>query len=346
MNPTIYIKPLLLNCLTKTGISKIFYPLMKRRAIIFNLHRFQDPERQVSGQDPKRLHQTLSYLRKHKFELISIPELIKRLAEGEPPLKRVIAFTMDDGYLEQATIAAPIFAEFDCPVTIFLSSGFLDRKIWFWWDQIEYIFNHTKREIFSITFDNKTRKYLLSNNKARTTALWDCTESCKQVSEEHKKEVIHRLAAINEIELPKSPPREYQPLSWELVRQWEKRGVTFGPHTITHPILSKTSNYQSHKEIEGSWVRLCEEINNPIPVFCYPNGGPHDYGEREFDTLHQLNFKGAVLGQSGHVEQTTYHKEKNSKFKIKRLIFPTKQCDLVQDISGIYRLRQMLRMKS
>ena len=62
------------------------------------------------------------------------------LSGDGPPLNRAVAFTIDDGYVEQATVAAPVFAEFDCPVTTFVTSGFLDRALWFWWDQIEYVF--------------------------------------------------------------------------------------------------------------------------------------------------------------------------------------------------------------
>ena len=32
-----------------------------------------------------------------------------------------VVFTMDDGYFDQATVGGAIFAEFDCPVTTFVS---------------------------------------------------------------------------------------------------------------------------------------------------------------------------------------------------------------------------------
>ena len=52
---------------------------------------------------------------------------------------RAIAFTVDDGYQDVAQVAAEIFLEYDCPLSIFLTTGFIDGHLWHWWDQIEFI---------------------------------------------------------------------------------------------------------------------------------------------------------------------------------------------------------------
>src|SRR5689334_9960024 len=97
-------------------------------ATIFMAHRFCVPELGISGHDPQNLRAILSQLRRRRYDLISIEEIFRRLREREP-LERAVAFTIDDGYYDVGQIAAPIFADFDCPVTVFVITDFLDGKI-------------------------------------------------------------------------------------------------------------------------------------------------------------------------------------------------------------------------
>ena len=113
-------------------------------ATIFMAHRFCVPELGISGHDPQNLRRILAQLRKRRYDLISIGEMFRRLRDGEP-VKRAVAFTIDDGYYDAGQVAAPIFADFDCPATVFAVTDFLDGKMWMWWDKIAYIFTETKR---------------------------------------------------------------------------------------------------------------------------------------------------------------------------------------------------------
>jgi hypothetical protein len=114
-------------------------------APIFMLHRFRDVEAGNGGHDPQVLRANLSWLRAKNFSLLSLTELLDRLAEGAP-IKRAISFTVDDGYADFAHVAAPVFAEFDCPVTVFVTSGFLDGQHWCWWDRVAVALTALRRE--------------------------------------------------------------------------------------------------------------------------------------------------------------------------------------------------------
>ena len=105
------------------------------QATVFMAHRFSAPDVGLAAQDPRALRRTLAELRKRRYNLISIEELFRRLRENEP-VRRAVAFTLDDGYFDQGEIAGPIFAEFDCPATIFTVSDFIDGKMWLWWDRM------------------------------------------------------------------------------------------------------------------------------------------------------------------------------------------------------------------
>src|SRR5205814_226357 len=89
----------------------------------------------------EELRTTLEYLRAQGFYFLSIDELINSLRERRPLPRRAVAFTVDDGYFDFAERGARVFAEFDCPVSMFLVTGFLDGELWLWWDKVRYLFS-------------------------------------------------------------------------------------------------------------------------------------------------------------------------------------------------------------
>jgi len=117
------LKRLLLATLTAKPFSGIWAPFKRGRGTIFMLHRFTDHDLGSTGHDPSLLRSALAYLRRERYELVSLTELFRRLGEGASRVDRAVAFTMDDGYLDQATVAGQIFADFDCPATTFVTTG-------------------------------------------------------------------------------------------------------------------------------------------------------------------------------------------------------------------------------
>ena len=114
------IRPLLIRATHLPGIASIWRLLLDNRGTIFVLHRFHDEEFGTPGHDPASVRRLLAFLRRERFEILSLRELFRRLEDLDDPLRGAVAFTIDDGYIDQATIGAPIFGEFDCPATIFV----------------------------------------------------------------------------------------------------------------------------------------------------------------------------------------------------------------------------------
>jgi peptidoglycan/xylan/chitin deacetylase (PgdA/CDA1 family) len=337
------LKRLLLATLTGRRVSRVWAPFMRGRGTIFMLHRFTDPELGTSGHDPALLRAALAYLRRERYDLVSLTELFRRLSEATPTLDRAIAFTIDDGYMDQATVAGEIFADFDCPVTTFVTTGFLDGKLWFWWDQIEYVFRHTERPVVEVDLNAVPLHYRRDAATGYGEAQADFTERCKQVPEREKLAGIRRLAREAEVELPRTPPMGYAPMSWNHARALEQRGMTFGPHTVTHPVLARATADQSRDEIEHSWRRLQTETTRPVPIFCYPNGQPSDYGDREIAFLRTLGFAGAVVGTNGYAESQAIAANPEELFRVQRFGYPNDPRAFRQCASGLERVNQLVR---
>src|SRR4051812_16710333 len=70
---------------TLPGIRTLIQPMMRDCAIIFMLHRLQDPENgREEGLDPAVLRRTLEQLRRDKVRILSLLELIHAIEDGEP----------------------------------------------------------------------------------------------------------------------------------------------------------------------------------------------------------------------------------------------------------------------
>lgn len=315
-----------------------------RRGIgtVFMLHRLADPETGAVGADPRELRRTLEFLRKRGYRLVSIQELFEALRNGDPSTDLGAAFTLDDGYREQATVAGPIFAEFDCPATVFVTTGFLDGDLWQWWDKIEHLFRTSPRRALSIEFAGAGLQYSLSTEAERQAARDDFTARCKRVPEAEKLAAIARLAAQADVELPLRAPEEYQAMTWEDVRAWEGRGLSFGAHTKTHPILSNTGDAQCAEEILGSLARLRQQARQPSPVFCYPNGGPEDVGPREYRHVQEAGFSGALTTSIGYASAREFRSRPENPYLVRRFPYPEDSRVAALFASGADRLRRGL----
>ena len=331
------------NLLMFPGIHAIRGIALRNCATVFMLHRFRHPARGIDGFEPSELRQGLEYLRRKNYELVPLTVIFDRLVKGEPPLHGAVAFTIDDGYVDQAEIASVVFAEFDCHVTTFLATGFVDGHLWFWWDKIEFILAHTKRRSLRVSLGDRWLEYRWESLQERQGVQANLTEQCKLVGDSDKHRAIAALASEADVSLPDVPPGQYAPMSWEQARGCERRGMTFGPHTVTHPILSRTSDSQSAEEIRASWRRVSDEVRSPVPIFCYPNGGWRDFGSRETKTLGEAGLLGAVVGEPGYADQTVLSLEEAGPYKVRRFGFPETVPRIVQYVSGVERVKQRLR---
>ncbi|MEO8623417.1 MAG: polysaccharide deacetylase family protein, partial [bacterium] len=136
------LKSRILDVLTHPALDPMLRPLRRGLGTILTLHRFERDETNDSMTSVGALRAQLAYLRKQHYSLVSLSSLVSELAAHRAPPRNAIAFTVDDGYADFRDLAAPVFAEFDCPVTVFATTGPIDRTMWFWWDRIEYAFDN------------------------------------------------------------------------------------------------------------------------------------------------------------------------------------------------------------
>ncbi len=283
------------------GVQWMLRPAGHGRATVLMMHRFTDPEAGIRGHDPGLLRRRLAFLRRNRYPLLSIDEVCQRLVQERPLPARTVVFTVDDGYADLARVAAPVFAEFDCPVTIFPVTGFLDREVWLWWDRVEHVFLQTRRSSATIDFGRGPEGYAWWSREDRKAVARRVSARLKRLSRKQRAQVTDRLATELEVDLSGCPPPRYEPMTWDDVRYWSQRGMIVGSHTETHPILTQDTEHEVRKEIESSRDRILEEVGKVSGVFCYPDGTPGSYSDRERRLLKQAGFIAALTSIQGYV---------------------------------------------
>lgn len=272
---------------------------LRHSATIFMMHRFEDPSVGVTGHSARVLRSHLSFLRRNRYNVASLRDLVENLESGEPPRPRTVVFTVDDGYADFARVAAPIFAEFDCPATTFLVTDFIDGSAMLWYDSVRYLLGDSSSASHDLRVGQASWRIEWSNPSERESKIGVLLERLKRVPTTAVSAMIEELPGITGRILPTAPPERFAAMSWSEVRHWSSRGMNFGPHSLSHPVLSRTTDSRSRSEVLGSWSRLSTEVPAAVPIFCYPNGTPRDFTDRERIFVKESGMKAAVSATGG-----------------------------------------------
>lgn len=326
---------------TAPGMRRLWQPWYEGSAPILMYHRFASLSIGNRGFALKELRRQLALLRRRRHTVLPLTELLERAERGARDLHRCLAITVDDGYADFEE-AADVFDEFDCPTTVFLTTGFLDGNAWMWWDRVEHAFLGTKQTACDFTVAGEQVRSALRTVESRLQTAEFCFEILKRPPTEQKLAEVVRIEEMLGVDVAASPTINYQALSWEQVRALELRGHRFGPHTVTHPILARSGSDAARREIERSWTRLTEEVQYPVPVFCYPNGDVTSFGEREEEVLREIGLRWAVTTERGYLRKPH---GPSGQWRVPRFSAPETSLDLQQVITGFEAVKRVVRGK-
>jgi peptidoglycan/xylan/chitin deacetylase (PgdA/CDA1 family) len=317
-------------------------PFASGVASVLMLHRFTETAAE-RGHQVSLLREQLATLRRKRYRLIPLSQLLVELDEPGRRLPPTVIFTVDDGYADFAALAAPVFAEFDCPVTVFLVTGFVDGADWLWWDRVRCAFERGKRKTCVVAAGGETLSYRWETTTDARTCASDLAVRLERVDDAERRAVVDALPAALEADVPERPTHEYAPLRWDDVRALGRGGnVTFGPHTVSHPILAQSTSDALDFEIAESWRRVREETDACTPIFCYPNGQDYAVGEREHAAVAGSGLTGAVTTVPTYARAASRDSE-SWRYRVPRFACPEEHLAFWSIVSGIERIKAPIR---
>jgi peptidoglycan/xylan/chitin deacetylase (PgdA/CDA1 family) len=105
-----------------------FFWLSPRYTVpILMYHRIGDEQGSFSV-SPKNFTRQMEFLKKFKYRVISLEELVRSIREKKYIPKNSVVITFDDGYRNNFIYAYPVLKKLNFPATVFLISDFIDTK--------------------------------------------------------------------------------------------------------------------------------------------------------------------------------------------------------------------------
>lgn len=215
-----------------------------------------------------------------RFEIVPLAEIERLAASGAAPKRPICAITFDDGYRNNYRNAFPILRAMKLPATIFVTTGFIDRREPLWPDRLEYAVNKSRVDVLVVPWPEGERRYSVKTVGEKIVVDQEIRERLKRFPDSERIAILDALVQASGAELGEVLEREedYCPLTWEEVREMAGAGITIGAHTVNHPILSRLAAGEQAKEIRESAERI-RAVVGTCRHFAYPNGQPGDWNE-------------------------------------------------------------------
>ncbi|MEZ5525867.1 MAG: polysaccharide deacetylase family protein [Pseudomonadales bacterium] len=240
--------------------------------------------------DLNRFRQHMSWIA-NSYRVIPLSEAIQKLANGTLE-KGCACITFDDGYRNNATVAASVLNEFGFNATFFCTSAYLDGDM-MWNDKVIEAIRHWPHQRLSLepleitdlpvgTVEEKRSASLTVLNKLKYAEFSD-----------------RKIIADGLLKQSAASP-ERMMMNAEEILQLKGKGMTIGGHTHEHPILARLQPEQAAWQIQQNKELLENIIDEPIDLFAYPNGKPGvDYCQEHLQMVRDAGYRAAMSTSPG-----------------------------------------------
>lgn len=225
--------------------------------------------------------------------VLPVREALRALKDAESFERPLVSVTFDDGYADNAELAAPILEANGLRGTFFVTSGFVESGEPMWFDRAADAWGR---------LGNEGRQALAGQLRGMTPALespdgepdirwW--MEGLKRTEPARRMDLVRQAETSAEGEID---AELYCPMTREQLAALHERGHEIASHTVTHPILPQLDDNDLREELERSAAQLSEWTGSEVAGVCYPNG---DFDPRVAEAAAAANYAYACTTRAG-----------------------------------------------
>ena len=273
--------------------------------------------------DPHRLgvvaddfRSQMAHVRDH-YVVLPLADLADAVRTGSAP-PNTVAVTLDDGYLDNHTVASPILSELGVPATFFVTTEHLrvgrrgrpdrpgrprrphDNDYEFWWDALsDYLLGpHPDRpDELRLDLPGGGRRFTTRTDPERRQTHDDLYHVLNGVSVEQKDQVMEALQRwCGRIE-PTDPTRRRMN-SAEVTQLARRPGHAVGAHTVRHLMLPSQPADVQRAEMAESKATLEALVDADVSAFAYPFGA---FDDAVIENVRTTGFRAAVTCEEAAV---------------------------------------------
>lgn len=281
---------------------------LRAGALILVYHRVASSATNAAGLSlsPARFAEHLEVLRRY-FEPLALGDL---LARGRRLRRPAVAVTFDDGYADNLREARPLLERYDVPATIFVTSGQLGGRE-FWWDELERLVVHDAplparlpETLPAVNIPPGPSPATAAGADERTELFWEIHRRLMPLAEDARRGALDALA--DWAGAAAGAPARHPTLSEnELVRLADGRLIEIGAHSVTHPVLASLPQERQRAEIVGSKQRLEAILGRTVDRFAYPHGDPEHFTRETAVLVREAGFRSACANRRGAVDASS-----------------------------------------
>jgi len=278
--------------------------------------------------NPSVFAKQMKHLKKH-YNVISIDECVEALQEKRRLDSYSVVIAFDDGYVSQYQYAFPILKKMRINAIFFINASFVGTNNLFWWEELEYMLMHCRKDNITIQMDRQEMVFELKSYTLKKQACQMAATIFKKIDSNHGSKLLSLFREATEIKVSdvKTYVENYRCLNQEMIKEMLNTGMRIGSHTVSHVILANETYETQKEEIENSIKYL--DTSKPLH-FSYPNGDFGDFNSDTVQILKSCNFQTGLTAIPGFVNKG------DDLYRLKRWVAESDFLEFVCDISGLH----------
>jgi peptidoglycan/xylan/chitin deacetylase (PgdA/CDA1 family) len=246
-------------------------------------------------------------LLKQNYEVIS-PADFRGWCEGKLTLSpHAVLITCDDGLQNVVTDMLPVLQECSARCLFFITATSLeDTRSMLWYEELYLMFLSSPAS-FAFQMPDIQLEVNVGPTRSKHGEWWQLVKQLSRIGRERRQEILLRIQLQlglantwkSQYAGATAGARRFYLLSASEVRELSAAGMTLGAHTISHPILSETSEELARHEISHSRTQLASVTGQEVWAFAYPFGDPASVGARDLHLAEQAGFSCAFMNAGG-----------------------------------------------
>src|SRR5271166_5934474 len=257
---------------------------------------------------PRRVFaEQMRYIKRH-YRVVSLRQMTEELEDPKAQGQSVVV-TFDDGYLGTYTDAFPVLKDYAIPATVYLIAGAVESGKLAWYDRVFLGFRSAPSEV-TVSLD-APRTFRLTNFASRVDAATMVVSYLRTLPDVQRQgwcESFEKAIPVPNAELLGSM------MNWDQAREMCGAGISFGCHTITHPVLSRLTPAALQQEIADSKWLIENRLGVQVDDFAFPFGKPEDCGSVGSTEMSRVGFRTAMTTIVGVNEPG------QDKFRLRRMV--------------------------
>ena len=223
----------------------------------------------------QRFREQLQTLLRH-FTPVAAGDVLDWLSgKGRLPSNPVLV-TFDDGFRNNATMAAPELERLGVPAVFHVATGYVGTGRTLWPLELDHMIITWPLETLPLP-SGKESIALPTSSVERCEICDKVRKQCKSISNHQRTKYLESLRSVSG---PNGDGRDRDLndfMTWDDVRSLVRKGFSIGSHSVEHPILTQLESEELSRELVDSKQTIEREIESECVILAYPNGGPDDF---------------------------------------------------------------------